>query len=308
MPDQITNEDLYGPSNPSDLQTPGESPKPSEPQASTSSQPLAYEETPEIPMVPAPSSPPIPPAQQDLAPPGKKSGSPLRTVGILVVFVGLFVAGIWLSGSIRDFFSSSRQQSSTSTTVSPTPTTKSGETARPNDPYADWISYEIISGITKKQIPGMSFKLPADVLAPICDGVGCLSQGTYLSGGTRFTIAARGANQTLKDYRGATITDVNGKAFTTKQTTVKGLSAVEFEGTFSGRTVAGYTFSRMRGVMVETSATTSIEINHFTPSGIVADFEKDDALFDQILQTLTVASNAIPIATLTPIAATSSGN
>jgi len=261
--------------------------------------PLTYEETPEIPMAP-PMEPP-----QHYLPPVKKSGSPVKAIGVVVAFVALFVAGIWLSGYLRGLFSSTRQPSTVNTGLTPTPTKKGAAT--PGDPYAGWISYEIISSITKKAVPGLSYKLPADVLAPICDGVGCLSQGTYLPGGTRFTVAARGANQALKDYRGAIITDANGKAFTTKTMTLKGLTGAEFEGTFSGRTVAGYTFSRMRGVMIETSATTSIEINHFTPSGIVADFEKDDTLFDQILNTLTVSANAIPIATSTPRPATSSG-
>lgn len=262
--------------------------------------PLTYEETPEIPME-HPSQPVAPP-------PTKKSGSPLKTVGILVVFIGLFAAGIWLSGSIRDFFSSSRQTVTPTTNITLTPTPSQKEAAKPNDPYAGWISYDIISGITKKPVTGMTFKLPSEVLSPVCDGVGCMSQGTYLPGGTRFTVAARGANQALKDYRGSVISDANGKAFTTKTMTLKGLTGAEFEGTFSGRTVAGYTFARMRGVMVQTSATTSLEINHFTPSGIVADFEKDDTLFDQILNTLTISASAIPIATSTPKPATSSGN
>lgn len=308
MPDQITTEDLYGTSKDLPQQPEGQAaPPPPEP--------LIYEETPEIPI----SQPPVPqpptvanppsPMRQDLASPGKKRGSCLRTAGIILLVIVLFVAGIWLSSQLRQWVPG-LTGSGVVTDTTPTPTRGPSPTdgAVPAGPYDDWISYEVISGTTKAAVPGISFKLPPEVLAPVCDGAGCASQGTYLPGGTRFTVAARGANQTLRDYRGSIITDVNGTAFTTKEATASGRRAMEFSGVFAGRTVAGYAFSRMRGVMVEVTQTLSLEINHFVPSGIVADFEADDGVFDQILDTFTFSSVALPIVTATPRPATSSGN
>jgi hypothetical protein len=58
--------------------------------------------------------------------------------------------------------------------------------------------------------------------------------------------------------------------------------------------------------MIELSPTLTLEINHFTPLGITADFVSDDELFSKIVETLSYAGGA-PIATSTPIPATTSG-
>lgn len=258
MADPISTDDLYG--------------------TSKDAKPLQYEETPEIPM-------PTPP------PPKKKSGclGPLFT---LIMFLALFIAGIWLSSFVRQFFPS---ESSTSQEkdVSVTPTITTLPTATGSAAVAAWKTYEVISGTTKSAFGGVTFQLPGDVLSPICDGTGCASQGTYLPGGTRFTVAPRGVGQALRDFRGSVISDVGGVSFTSKAMTAAGRSAMEFTGVFTGRTVSGYGFSRMRGVMIELTPTTSLEVNHFTPNGIVADFAADDMLFDAILKTIKVAGSTV---------------
>jgi len=262
----ITTDDLYGSSQ--------DMPKPATPPS-----PLVYEETPEITQDVTSDK-----QQVTSEAPKKKSGC-LGTIFTIIIFLGLFIAGIWLSSFVRQFFTSGPIDSTAQEESSITPTIATGS--------ADvnlWKTYDVISGTTKLPFAGVTFQLPPDVLSPICDGTACTSQGTYLPGGTRFTVAPRGAGQALADARGAAISDVGGASFTSKPTTVAGLPATEFTGLFTGRTVSGYGFSRMRGMMIELTPTTSLEVNHFAPNGIVADFESDDVLFDAILKTITVAS------------------
>ena len=66
----------------------------------------------------------------------------------------------------------------------------------------------------------------------------------------------------------------------------------EFSGTFSGRTTGGYGFTQMHGFMIEISPTQTLEINHFTPTGVTADWVRDDALFEQIISNLDVSSDS----------------
>lgn len=246
-------------------------------------EPIAYEETPVIePIPPMPSSvQPEPPLPQ------RTRGSFFNTLGYLILFVLLFVLGMWLSTIVRQYLPGNSPASSV-----PVPTSVARQVIPiiSADPYAAWTTYQIISGVTREPLPNISFKLPPDVLAPICDGAGCPSQGTYLPGGTRFTAAARGAGQALRDYRGAVVTDVLGQPFLTKDATTAGNMGVTFTGSFDGTTVGGYAFNRMRGEMIPVSATLSIEFNHFTPSGITADFEADDALFEKILKSISLAT------------------
>lgn len=256
MADPITTDDLYGTSQ--DLLKPPV--------------PLAYEETPEITQ-------------------GVTSEVPKRRSGCfgfmikVILFAGLVVGGVWLSSFVRQFFTSESIDSTDQVENLTTPTTATGSAE-----VESWKMYTVISGTTKAPFAGVTFQLPLDVLSPICDGTSCASQGTYLPGGTRFTVAPRGVGQVLADVRGSAISDVSGVSFTSKPTTVAGLPATEFMGVFTGRTVSGYGFSQMRGVMIELTPTTSLEINHFTPNGIVADFAADDTLFDAILKTITVAT------------------
>lgn len=321
MTDPITTEDLYGTSK--------------EGQRGSSASPLPVEETPEILSVdslktestPAPSvspdsnSSPFSPIQRPLqqgaqsTPPAsvQKGSGCLHSIGVAIIFIALFITGIWLSSFLREFLPSDFSVNSPTAQLTPrdTPVSTESATAVSNGSLATWKTYEVISGATKLPVSGVNFKLPADVLKPICDGTNCASQGTYLPGGTRFTVAARGAGQLLADSRGGSISDVGGVTFTTKQSTVGGRVATEFTGTFTGRTISGYTFTRMRGVMIVLNDTTSIEVNHFVPAGITADFDTDDTLFNSILQTFMIAGGTQIIPSVSPTvsstAATSSG-
>lgn len=157
-------------------------------------------------------------------------------------------------------------------------------------PFDDWETYHVIDGAGGVPIRGISFILPPDVLSPICDSVSCVSQGTYLPGGTRFTVAPRGIGHALADFRGKIVSDAAGREFLTEAATVAGQPAIVFSGDFAGTTVSGYSFMKMRGVMIEVDDTLSLEFNHFTPSGVNADFASDDVLFEQILKTLKLPS------------------
>ena len=264
--------------------------------------PLAYEETPVIEPVaetpaqaapPEPSPPVIPPTTPPPPAASREAGSGsarkhssfLGIIGNILLFVVLFGVGIWLSTIIRQYLPTGLGQG-----TQPIEETEPRPTARvtptPTDPYRGWQVYQVISSATRQPV-GISFKLPADVLSPICDGTSCMSQGTYLSGGTRFTVALRGPGMALRDFRGRVITDVNGTEFTTEQSTVVGREAVKFTGSFSGRTVTGYAFTRMHGYMVEVNDTLSLEINHFTPAGLTADFESDHMVFESVVKSLT---------------------
>ncbi len=286
MPDPISTDDLYGPSNPPTPE--GTPPAPAAPQ-------IPIEETPEIPMQ-KPSVPPRP----------AHKGSFLSSLGALIIFVGLFGVGVWLSSYIRQYMPDGlvgltpAQQEVVS---APTPT------PIPVDPLASWKTYPVISGVAKTPVSGISFRLPPDMLAPDCDTTTCMSQGTYLTGGTRLTVAPRGTGQGLVDFRGSTITDAAGTFFTTKTAVVGGHRALSFTGIFAGKTAGGYGFSQMHGYMIEATPTLSLEINHFTPTGVTADWANDEALFEQIVGALMLPSAAptIPIATSTPKPATTSG-
>jgi hypothetical protein len=188
------------------------------------------------------------------------------------------------------------QESSTAAMpqVSPTPTVLV-------DPYGSWKTYAVLSGVTKQPVSGVSLKLPSNVLAPVCDGVSCSSQGTYLPGGTRFTVAPRGKGQLLADYRGKIVSDAGGREFVTKPTTVAGKAALEYIGSFVGTTAGGYAFSQMHGVMIEVNEVFSLELNHFSPQGVAADFSQDDTLFTTIVNQLVFNSvAATPIPTKVP--------
>ena len=277
-------------------------------------EPLTYEETPviqpaaepePIPPFPAtqsqPQGQPEPEPQAPVQPPQPMPQIPHvswgNRIGYLILFILLFALGMWLSTIVRQYMPGGGPG-----TTLPVPTSPARQVipTDPPDPYAGWITYQVISGITRQPVAAVSFRLPPEVLVPICDGSGCPSQGTYLPGGTRFTVAARGAGQTLRDYRGAVVTDVLGQPFVTKDATTAGKMGVTFTGSFTGATATGYAFSRMRGAMIPVSDTLSIELNHFTPSGITADFESDDLLFEKILKSINLATSILPSTTASP--------
>jgi hypothetical protein len=261
-------------------------------------QPLPIEETPEIVVE---NQPP---------PPTKPKTSFGTTLGALILFVGLFGLGVWLSSYIRQYFPNGLNGiTGGQQTPRPEADQPLAGTPTPIDPFAAWKIYQVTSGTTKLPVEGISFKLPPDILSPICDTTTCMSQGTYLPGGTRLTVAARGVGQLLADFRGSAISDVGGTVFTTKDTVVNGRNAKLFTGSFSGKTVGGYGFNQMRGYMIEVTPVLSLEFNHFTPIGITSDFAADDTLFDQIVSTLVMPGtpSATPVITSAPFPATSSG-
>lgn len=262
--------------------------------------PLPVEETPEIPM-----PPPVASWTSKPVPPPKKKSSIWLTLILCILFVALFVVGMQFSSYLRNYFPNglvgfTGQQQAVVNAPTPTPT--------PTDPFASWKTYQVISGVTKLPIDGISYKLPAEVLAPACDTTTCMSQGTYLPGGTRFTIAPRGEGQLLENFFGGAITDVGGSVFNSTLTTVNGHGATLFSGSFAGKTVGGYGFSQMRGYMIQISNALSLEVNHFVPDGVTADFPLDDTLFDQIVGTLVMPATPSAILTQSPTPATTSGN
>lgn len=256
------------------------------------------QETPPPSYVPSPVEPPVQPQAQPPTPMPAKKTSPILLIFILVVIFGL---GIWASSYVRQFLPGVAPTGQQQTGVMPSPTP-----SVPPNPYVGWKTYSVISGATHKAIEGVSFQLPPEVADLFCDGPGCASQGTTLPGGTRFTIAARGAGQKLADYRGKIITDFGGKPFVTSATTVSDRSGTAFVGDFTGTTVTGYTFLKMRGAMISVTDTMSLEVNHFTPStNPSADFASDDVLFTKILDSFVFAGLPTPKATATPTATSS---
>lgn len=224
--------------------------------------------------------------------------------GTIIFVVLLFGLGIWLSSQIRSFFSPVVSDEVAVPTLLPTPDTGIVTNTSPSSsPSASgaaslWQTMEVISGATKKAISGISYQLPGSVKAPTCDSSGCSSQGANLPGGTRFTIAPRGKGQLLPDFRGAILTDAAGREFTMKQTIIGGAYVYEYTGNFTGRTGGGYTFTAIRGVLVPVSETLAIEFNHFAPAGIITDFAKDDALFNEIIASFKGASATMPTPTV----------
>lgn len=257
---------------------------------------LTYEETPVITPQPEPS-----PHMTETPPPAKKPNAILGFFKGLVFFVILFIIGFVLSGYIRDFIGSiANRQASPSTTTGQKPTTTGTESTNtgtmvfpaPEATSASPTTQYVLNGLTRQAVSDISFTLPGAVLPLACDGSACGSQGTYLPGGTRFTVAARGSGQVLADFRGKIISDASGKPFTMSITTVAGKPATEFTNAQVGSTIGGFGFSQMHGYMIEITDTLSLEINHFSPSGSRTDFAADDAVFKTIVQSLTFGGTA----------------
>lgn len=280
---------------------------------------LAYEETPVIEPVTEELSP-VPPEPPQVSPQEVVSHSKHNTlgssVGMIFLFLLLFAVGVGLSVFLRQYLGSRPETPTPQTVVStPTPTVSPtpyvnellSPTATPTAmiavPSSLWKTYPVMSGATKLPIPGLTFTLPPEVLAPLCDGGSCASQGTYLPGGSRFTVAPRGKGQLLVDARGLVgLTDSSGKSFTIKQVTLAGgRKALEYTGDFQGSTVGGYTFSKMHGFMIEIDEGITLEMNHFAPSGLTVDFSGDEALFDKVVVSVTSEKNPKITVTPTPI-------
>ncbi|MFZ2025595.1 MAG: hypothetical protein WAV51_04930 [Microgenomates group bacterium] len=282
---------------------------------------IQYEETPVITPIQEqsekqPETPPAMSAEEPMSPPSVETPvvpsnkrSPKTFIKGFFIFLILFIVGYALSGVIRTLITkTSESKVTTKTILTPTtapaeilPTTavatesslsvlaipKTFTTPTPLASSSAWKQYNPVHGTTRSPITTIQLSLPGTVLAPVCDGSSCGSQGTYLSGGTRLTIAPRGVGEVLADYRGKIISDASGKALITKETTVGGKKATEYTTDTTGSTVGGYTFTTMHGYMIEVTDTLSFEINHFSPSGITADFAADDAVFKSIVATIT---------------------
>jgi hypothetical protein len=225
----------------------------------------------------------------------KKTNKILGFFKGLLFFIVLFVIGFVLSGYIRDYLSTIATKQATPsapTTQQPSsPGNESTTTASlvfttPEATPAAPTTYSVLNGLTRQPVTDISFTLPGTVLPPVCDGSACGSQGTFLPGGTRFTVAARGSGQVLADFRGKIISDAGGKPFVVSLTTIAGKPATEFTTAQIGSTIGGYAFSQMHGYMIEVTDTLSLEINHFSPSGITTDFTADDLVFKTIVQSL----------------------
>lgn len=247
-------------------------------------------------------------AQMDAPAPLPKKRSPKSFIIGFFIFLILFVVGYALSGVIRNIITKTAEQKvATKTTITPTNTPaeilqteptatesslsalaipKTLTTPTPLASASAWKQYNPVHGTTRAPITTIQLSLPGTILAPVCDGSSCGSQGTYLPGGTRLTIAPRGAGEVLADYRGKIISDASGKALVTKETTIAGKKATEYTTDTTGSTVAGYAFTTMHGYMIEVTDTLSFEINHFSPSGSTTDFAADDAVFKSIVATI----------------------
>ncbi|MBI3576994.1 hypothetical protein HY086_03080 [Candidatus Gottesmanbacteria bacterium] len=275
---------------------------------------VEYEETPVIdpqtgqataPPVPPPDiiekeSPPIGPEHELSAPP-KKPSNFLGMLGNVVLFAVLFALGVGASVFLRQYLAQLSEGGATTQTAQITvvPTPLITQSA---DPYANWKTYQPISGLTKQPVAGVTLKLPPDILTPICDGPTCASQGTYLPGGTRLTIAPRGKGQALPTTVGAIMTDAGGREFIMKEASISGLPSQEFTGLFAGTTGGGYTFAQIRGVVVHGPEGISLEVNHFTPTGVNANWDTDDGLFDKIVGTIVFKRTILPTQVVTPAA------
>lgn len=252
--------------------------------------------------------PPVPPQRPSEA---KKRGH----AGTVLFVMLLFGLGVWLSGQLRSFFTPTVSQEVSIPTSAPfayaTPTKQPLASPSAVMTPGAWQKLSVINGYTKQPIDGMSYQLPGDIAVPVCDSASCASQGTNLPGGTRFTVAPRGKGQVLPDFRGAILTDAGGKEFVMKQTLIGSVYVYEYTGDFTGRTGGGYTFTKMRGVLLPVSETLAVEFNHFAPAGITADFSKDDALFDSIIKTFATkgyiapATPTMSVPTSTPTASAS---
>lgn len=245
---------------------------------------LTYEETPIIDPVNVVET------TEAAAPPSPKHKK--FHIGTVFFVVLLFGLGIWLSSQLRSFFAPSQSLEIPVPTLSPLDYTESTRAPSATGSGAvnigSWSTYQIASGV--------SYQLLPEVKAPVCDSSSCSSKGTNLPGGTRFTVAPRGKGQLLPDFRGAILTDAAGREFTMTETTVGGHSVYEYIGNFTGRTGGGYTFTKIRGVLVPVSDTFAVEFNHFAPLGITTDFDSDDAVFDKIIASFNSASRMTPTA------------
>lgn len=219
-------------------------------------------------------------------------------VGTVIFVLILFGLGMWLSVQLRSFFAPAQLPSTAIPTIAPgtddeitdisdtSDSSISDQTPAPSSVEDDeWVTYTVRGN--GSVLSGVTYTLPSSIAALVCDGSSCPSQGTNLPGGTRFTVAARGKGQMLPDFRGAILTDAHGKEFTMQETTIGSITGYGYRGDFTGSTGGGYSFTKMRGILVPVNDELAVDFNHFAPVGVSSDFDADDALFEQIVSSFT---------------------
>ena len=276
---------------------------------------LTFEEAPVLPSSPTPTpTQSIPTAESPhlLDAPHSIPKKPRRFkwLGTLIFVALLFGLGVWLSSQLRFFVApeTTLDEVSNSFSLTPSPFLFVTPTSSTSGKLATGLQTVSVSAIGSL-LRSVTYQLPNTILLPVCDGGGCPSSGTNLTGGTRFTVAARGKGERLPDFRGAILTDVNGKEFTMRQTRVSGKDVYEYIGDFVGRTGGGFQFTKMRGVLVPVTDALSVEFNHFSPAGTVSDFAADDRVFDQIIASVKIPTTASLTPTIKPtLSASQSAN
>jgi hypothetical protein len=247
---------------------------------------IEYEETPIIEPIEEKDLP-NPLDTPEIATQSRHGKHPSSIIGKVLLFFLLFCLGIAGSIFARPYVEGmtlpklpSLLKQKTETTIQPTPSTK------PVDETAGWKPYTLKTGTRD-----ITYLLPETVVPVVCDGPACPSQGTFLPGGTRFTVSSK-TTSPISNFSKLIVKDAGGKVFVTKETTVAGMVAVDYSGSFTGVTTGGYTFIAMHGVMIQVTPTITVEMNHFAPNGITSEFEKDDVVFSQILKTITFVSTS----------------
>lgn len=256
---------------------------------------------PELPNANQPQDNKLPPEPkpEPMVKSGLKSNSIKSLIFNLLIFVILFFVGVTGSLIINKLFLTPKNPETPKTEIPIVIT----QTKAP-DVTGSWNLFEILSATDGN--PQISISIPQNMLTPICDGQSCVSKGTYMDGGTRFTVSVRD-NPTNINFSQTIVTDITGKQFETKDATISGLIAREFSGDFIGTTAGGYRFTKMHGFLIKANETKLVEINHFAPAGITTDFISDDEVFNKIITTLQISSQSnvknvqyTPTSTLTP--------
>ncbi len=257
---------------------------------------------------------PEPKATKPVPKPVKAAKSIVNVIVIILIFVVLFGVGIFASMAFRQIMPNGIQfpvgGGAAKDEITPLPTPQivpedqlpvSTQSGIVPTKFPQNISQNVLMVGGKSAVPGLNFVLPATVAALSCDGNNCASQGAYLPGGSRFTIAARGKGQGLPITKGAKLVDSSGKAFDMSDQVVAGFTVRQFVGNTSGSTMNGFTFSKIRGNILTLSNDLELEMSVFAPAGQIVSWENDNKLFDQIVASVIYDSTqGSTVLTLTP--------
>lgn len=221
----------------------------------------------------------------------RKRGKILPTLLLVIVLLAI---GVGISLIIRQFTNDIPSISTFvpgmpgSVTATPSvPAQTASPTPNP-DAMEGWRTESVFTGTANVAYPGVTYRLPADILTPICDGALCVSRGTYLPGGTRFTVSFKTETKTADEFLHTVVTDAASNAFDTQEASMAGRPARTYAGSFAGQTTGGYQFTRLAGIMILLPDNRVLEFNHFSPLGLNADFTSDEALFQKIVGTVKI--------------------